>query len=280
MTVSIFVPAHITGFFSIHNSQNPLKNGSTGAGFLLDKGVTTSIKHTTKDKTSIKINGKVDKWNETIILKVLDLLHVDGHVKISQEIQVPIGAGFGSSAASALSIAIGISKLFNLNHDRIKSGQIAHLAEVSLSTGLGDVSAQLGKGMVIRNTPGAPGICEIESYKQDLYVGCKCFGEISTKSIIQNPEFKKIISLTGSTIQKDFMKNPTPKNFLDKSLEFCRKTNLLTEEVKTAVNDLKNRDVLGSSMAMLGNTVFAFSEDKESLEGLEIYEINNTGIKI
>lgn len=279
MSVSIFVPAHITGFFSIHDDRDPLKKGSTGVGFLLDKGVTTSIKPTRKDETSIKINGKTDNYNQNIILKVLELMDIDQSVKIDQKIQVPIGSGFGTSAASALSSAIGLSEAFGLDNNIIKSGQIAHLAEVNLGSGLGDVSAQLGKGIVIRRKPGAPGIGEIESVEEELYVGCKSFGEISTKSIINDPNYKKAISEIGSEMQEEFMINSNSRNFIDKSLEFSRKTKLITEEVKKARERLsKDENIIGSSMAMLGNTVFALSKNKESLSGLDIYKINNEGI--
>ena len=108
MSVSVFVPSHITGFFNIRNDDNPLVNGSCGAGFLLNKGVTTSIKKTSKDETSIKINGKIDKRNETIVHEVLKLLDIEDSFKINQSVEVPIGAGFGTSAASALGTAIGI----------------------------------------------------------------------------------------------------------------------------------------------------------------------------
>lgn len=280
MGVSIFVPAHITGFFSIQDNNNPLKKGSTGVGVLLDKGVKTSIKHTKNDKTSIKINGKIDKYNQNIIFKVLDLLKIDVNIKISQEIQVPISAGFGTSAASALSTSIALSKLLNLNNNLIKCGQIAHLAEINLNSGLGDVSAQMGKGIVFRKKPGAPGICEIENHIEELYVGCKCFGEISTKSIITQPHLKQKIYNIGTKIQNEYIKNKTPKNFIEKSLEFSKKTDLITKEIKIATNKLNKKEgIIGSSMAMLGNTIFAFSQNKESLSGLNLYKINNKGIK-
>ena len=41
--ISVFVPSHITGFFSIFDNENPLLKGSLGAGVLLDKGVITEI---------------------------------------------------------------------------------------------------------------------------------------------------------------------------------------------------------------------------------------------
>ena len=41
--MSVFVPGHVTGFFNIENHESKLKNGSCGVGFLLTKGVKTTI---------------------------------------------------------------------------------------------------------------------------------------------------------------------------------------------------------------------------------------------
>ena len=41
--MSVFVPGHITGFFTIENHDVNLKNGSCGVGFLLNKGVKTTM---------------------------------------------------------------------------------------------------------------------------------------------------------------------------------------------------------------------------------------------
>ena len=37
--IQVFVPSHITGFFSIYEKSNKLLKGSLGCGVLLDKGV-------------------------------------------------------------------------------------------------------------------------------------------------------------------------------------------------------------------------------------------------
>ena len=65
MTISVFIPAHITGFFSIENNQDPLKNGSCGAGFLLDRGVKTTL----KDSSEFKIN--INQGTDIVINEVL-----------------------------------------------------------------------------------------------------------------------------------------------------------------------------------------------------------------
>lgn len=287
MNISVFVPSHITGFFNIENNVDYLKNGSCGAGFLLNKGVITSIKESSNGETSIKINGKKDLRNQTIILEVLKLLNIDYPLNISQEIQVPIGAGFGTSAASALGVAISLSEFFDLNHDFIESGKIAHLAEINLGSGLGDVIAELGRGIVIRTKPGAPGIGKIENFdKESVFIGCKAFGKIETSSVIKDADYKKVINGIGSSLNSELLKNLSILNFLKKSYNFALKTNLMNNEVRNAVNILNSdENILGSSMAMLGNTVFAFAKNKESLKhsevkGLDIYELNNNGVKL
>ena len=73
--ISVFVPSHITGFFSILDNEDPLLKGSLGAGVLLDKGVITEIDES--DEFSILINGKKDEYNEVIILKTIELMEND-----------------------------------------------------------------------------------------------------------------------------------------------------------------------------------------------------------
>ena len=139
--ISVFVPSHITGFFSILDNEDPLLKGSLGAGVLLDKGVITEIDEC--DEFSILINGKKDEYNEVIILKTIELMKKDfdfdlNNVLIKQIIQVPIGCGFGTSAASAIGTAICINEHLDLGLSIEECGKYAHLAEVQLGTGLGD----------------------------------------------------------------------------------------------------------------------------------------------
>ena len=106
--ISVFVPSHITGFFSIFDNENPLLKGSLGAGVLLDKGVITEIDKIEESDSnapskdlSIIINGKNDEYNEVIIRKTIDFMDNDfnkeeiqfnlDNIVINQTIQVPIG---------------------------------------------------------------------------------------------------------------------------------------------------------------------------------------------
>ncbi|MDO5823272.1 pantoate kinase [Methanobrevibacter sp.] len=277
--MSVFVPGHITGFFDIENHESKLKNGSCGVGFLINSGVRTTISES--DNFSYEVN----QGNGIIIEEVLNIFNLDDiDFKIVQDIQLPVGAGFGTSAASALSLALALNEFLNLNYSKELCGQIAHMAEVNLGGGLGDVIAQTGHGLVLRTMPGAPGIGEIESFNEDVYVAFKTFGSIETSQIITNPEHKKIISDVGLKYLELFKKDPCLDNFLTFSNKFSHETGLVSDEVKNQIEYFNSiDDILGSSMAMLGNTVFAFAYDEKvfenlNIDGLHIDKLNNKGI--
>lgn len=278
MSKSVFVPGHITGFFTIENHEIKLKNGSCGAGFLLSKGVKTTI----SESNQFMIN--INQGSDTVISEVLKILEIDPDFKITQDIQLPIGAGFGTSAASALSLTLAINEFLDLGYSADLCGQIAHMVEVNLGGGLGDVIAQTGHGLVLRTQPGAPGIGEIKSFEHDVSIAWKTFGEIDTASIIQDPHHKQVISDVGLKYLEYFEEKPSLGNFLDFSNRFSRETNLMSDDVKSLVDYFNSSDdILGSSMAMLGNTAFAFASDESAfkdleVEGLHIDKLNNVGI--
>ncbi|WP_407394204.1 pantoate kinase [Methanobrevibacter sp.] len=278
MSKSVFVPGHITGFFTIENHEVSLKNGSCGAGFLLSEGVKTTV------SPASELTIEVNQGDSTVIDEVLSILDIETDFKITQDIQLPIGAGFGTSAASALSLTLAINEFLDLGYSKELCGQIAHMAEVNLGAGLGDVIAQTGHGMVLRTQAGAPGIGEIKSFEHDVAIAWKTFGTIETADIIRDDHHKQVISQAGLKYLESFEKEPTLRNFLDFSNKFSYEINLMTDEVKNLIEYFNSRpDILGSSMAMLGNTVFTFAYDEDAfktlgIEDLHIDKLNNIGI--
>ena len=314
--ISVFVPSHITGFFSILDNEDPLLKGSLGAGVLLDKGVITEIDENDENDSnfSILINGKKDEYNEVIILKTIELMEKDikldlENVLIKQSIQVPIGCGFGTSAASAIGTALCINEHFNLGLSIEECGKYAHLAEVNLGTGLGDVIGELSKGIVLKTKPGAPGYGEAKSIvphektgfgvfqvlKSDFYVitkskiitqvGLEIGEEFNKKDdgIVIGSKFKNKFNVA---VDSEFNEEETIKKFMNASLKFAKKTHLINNELLEIVHKLHGK-VLGSSMAMLGNTVFAIANEDQKLKleakyynEFDFYKLETEGIRI
>ncbi|MEE3443436.1 MAG: hypothetical protein VZQ49_01135 [Methanobrevibacter sp.] len=204
-------------------------------------------------------------------------------------------------------------------------GQYAHLAELELGTGLGDVIGEMSRGVVLRTKPGAPGYGEVRSLvphektgigefiedDNEFYVLVKSLGEISTSSVIQDSKYHKIITDVGLAMNREFteaddgvligskFKNKFNvavgdkfndeeeiRKFMKCSYQFAKKTNLISDDLISIIHSL-NGKVLGASMAMLGNTVFAIltEDQKYKLEAshygeFEFYKMETEGIRI
>ena len=278
MQCKVYAPSHITGFFEIIDHHNPLNMGSRGAGVSIDKGVITELKideTSSSDDASIqvRINGDKDAKNASITFKTIELMIKEfkledtlnnTNIAVNHHLEVPIGAGFGTSAAFALGTALGTAKLLELPITFNKAASIAHLAEVNMKSGLGDVVAEINGGITIRLKEGAPGIALTDKIiDDDLYVIAKSVGGIETSEIIGDPDHKKRININGRNMLNELLKNPCPENFMKLSHGFAKETGLLCNEVSDIINILEE-ETMGSSMAMLGNTAFAISNTPDT----------------
>jgi len=295
MKCSVFAPSHITGFFEIIDHQDPLKRGSCGAGVAMDKGVVTNlqiIEDNSFDSLNpiVRINGEEDAKNASITFKTLELMErefgiddllEDSILKIDHDLEVPIGAGFGTSAACALGTALTVAKILELDITFNKAASMAHLAEIEMKSGLGDVVAEVNGGITLRLKEGAPGVAVTDKMilGDDLYVISKSLGGIETSKIIGDPIHKKRINTSGRNMLNELLKSPDPETFLKLSKRFAMETGLLSNEVLEILNILED-ETIGASMAMLGNTAFALSKTHDTtLEDVIIARIDSYGCR-
>jgi len=273
-----------------------LKRGSRGAGIALDTGVVTNIKLAEKaglngSNIEVTINGKMDKKNTTITHKTMEIMEAKfkinrllqgTHLKIDHDVDVPIGAGFGISAACALGTSLGIAKLLKLNITFNQAANLAHLAEIEMQSGLGDVVAEVNGGITLRIKEGALGVGVLDKLlpkNDDLYIICKSLGGIETSEIIGDPKHKDRINKTGGAMLNQLLKDPVPETFLKLSKKFALNTQLLSPEVSDIIHILET-ETMGASMAMLGNTAFAISKTPEtSLDDVIIAKIDEQGCR-
>ena len=123
---------HVTAFFIIADlASDLLHKGSCGGGFNIKRGVKTEIsKATTSDhriffnsnpqfQDSVSITDFIIKELESVSKSVISPLN------IHYNFQVPIGAGYGTSASAALTTAFAINDLLNLGVSELNLWQIA-----------------------------------------------------------------------------------------------------------------------------------------------------------
>ena len=155
--------------------------------------------------------------------------NIDYDIVIKHSTDLPISAGFGTSAGFALGISYTLPFLFNVNITHNEAGEIAHIAEVSESTGLGDVISEINGGCVIRLKEGSPIHARIDKIPitKPIYVISKTISSIDTGNIIKNPLHKKRINDSGHNLLNEILKNPCINNFIKLSYKFSRETKLI-----------------------------------------------------
>ena len=251
-----FAPAHISGIFIIDIKKDSIHSGSMGAGICLEDGAITTVRPA--KETTIKING--DVCGASTSLSTIKLL-TKNPVIVETTLSVPIGAGFGASAAGALSTALAVNKALCLNATFNDLAKAAHIAEVKNRTGLGDVAGMTCGGIDIRKHAGIPPIGSIDRIPcGDEIISWVCFGEISTKSVLSDDIKKKSINKAGKMRLKELLKKPTIDNFFMQSCAFAKEIDLMSPQVRDAIEAAEASGGL-TSQAMLGNTVFAINDN-------------------
>ena len=289
MEAIAFCPAHVTGFFKAHleDNQNVLENlGSMGAGFSIKQGVTTkvkvSIKGNQKSNFQITTNGyQSDKTDITeFVLNEFSKFgdFSDMFFDIKHEIAIPVGYGLGSSSAVALSLAFALDKALDTKLNKTTIGKIAHNAEVSCKTGLGDVLASFHGGFEVRVKPGAPGIGCIEKISTEkISIVMICFSPISTNKFIKE-RLSQINGLGGKMVNR-LLESRDYEHFQEMSLEFAKYVNVMTPRMQKVVNRLSENNIK-CGIALFGETVFSMVPKENENKVLEILQNYPEGIII
>jgi pantoate kinase len=277
-TVKAFVPAGISSFFEICDTAvdgkpiNDLERvGSRGGGFVIEKGVHTQVIITEAKRNTVEmlINGAPAPEAETTRTVAETLLAKTDKkymITIEHTVEVPIGAGFGSSAAGALSAALALSKALELKLTYNQLGRIAHVAEIKCKTGLGTVGPLMLGGCILTVEPGAPGIAIIDHIpiSADHVIVAGVFEPISTKQVLSSPEKRETVNLWGRKTLKAILDEPSVENFLMCCLEFAEKVGFMTERVRQLVHLAEKAGAIGAAQNMVGEAVHALAREENA----------------
>ena len=255
-----FAPAHITGFFIACDDADPRKAGSCGAGLSLDHGAVTAIHPA--DRTVVLLNGRPDDVPPTesaLTTRSVVRALTDQPVSVETRLDMPVGGGLGASAAGAVSTALALNGRLGLGKTMNELLSVAHVAEVTNRTGLGDVAGMSCGGVEIRRRPGIPFVLD-HIPVPPTYIYYVYFGPISTKSVLSDPREKAIINDVGKRCLKSLLKNPAFDELMRLSRRFAVETGLISTRALDAVEAVESHGGM-ASMAMLGDTVFATTPD-------------------
>ena len=273
----IIVPGGISALFEPFIVPDPYLCGARGAGIGIENAAIIELNIRESDSLSITnvINGKHIRGGigEEAVRAFFEVLGIEPKysVEIRQEIKVPIGAGFGTSAASALGIIILLSYSLDVPLTLVEAGDIAHIAEIRARSGLGTVSGLVFLGdIVIVSKPGAPSHCLIDRIPlplDDIYVVLASKGKVETAKALADEKLLERAKTFGKIAVDNLIKKPTLKNFFRTAKFFAEKTGLITKEIFTLIRKLENT-AIGSAQAMIGDSIFAlaYRDDVEEVK--------------
>lgn len=247
-----FSPGHITCFFSPVRTGDMLSTGSVGAGIKTSLGSTVVLEERSDRKILVRMDGRDAECNVTrsIIEKIAPSRGFD--VTITNGL--PVGQGFGMSAAGAL--AAGLCACEIVGKDVDEAYRAAHISEIEGGGGLGDVSAILcGSHVPVRTVAGLPPIGKVIDSGLKLDLNVAVLGEpLNTGKILGNADVVKAISEIGPASVEEFAGYPTVRKLFELSKVFSEDTGLETPIITDALSKLWLRGFAG--MCMLGHSIF------------------------
>jgi pantoate kinase len=156
-------------------------------------------------------------------------------------------------------VALALSKALGITISKTEAAKVAHVAEVTCGTGLGDVGAQMTGGLVIGIEPGAPphGRWRQISVPDNVRIVCGTLGPLSTKELLKNKKLLERSKKYGKISLKKLLSSPDIKNFVDVSSGFAESMGLLDDDMRALIDAATSAGAIGASMMMLGRAVFA-----------------------
>jgi len=271
MTAKAFVPGHVTGIFRIFDEyDDPLRCGSTGAGFSVTIGTETTV--SVKDHSSLEIttdynNERIDaKVTKTVVRRLTEEYERTLKVHVSHDSSLPSGAGFGASGAGALGTALALGHLLDNDIEYERAAGFAHIAEIDNHTGLGDVLAQTVGGIEVRVKAGGPGVGEIKEilYLDSLRAVLAGAPGLKTADVLTDPETREQINTIGDHLVERIVADPTIETFVECSRAFSDELGLKSRRVEDSLDELERVGMVDSSMVMLGDSVFCLCEKDDA----------------
>jgi len=251
-------PGHLSGYFRPVYGPTPAETGSVGAGIVIREGVTATV--WPAEKTGVTVerrhprDGRVVEVIESSppVEHLLSRIGVEARVKTA--CSLPIGAGFGLSAAALLATAVAADALFGLSLSPREQAELAHEAELAFHTGLGDVAACTGGGRDCRRGAGVAAPIE-RSFDVVEPLCALVFGPLPSPQVLQSGDaMQRVTAAFPEKCPGDVCE------FFQLSRSLAEKSGLVTPGIRRALGICDSAGV-AATMTMLGNGIFAYGDD-------------------
>jgi len=190
-----------------------------------------------------------------------------GRIELRQDVDVPIGCGFGASAASALSAVYAAAAAYGLKAPKAKVARCAYDAEVIEKTGLGTVSVIYdGCGAGAITQPGEPGIGKFVnvSVPGSVRLVTASLATYEKREARGSTEMSKKIVKLGDEALGRFVGNPTLEGLAFLGEWFTEQLGIENIEVRRLAAAAKAGGALYASQNMMGQAVHAVTMEDDA----------------
>ncbi len=244
-------PGHVSGYFRRCAGPDAAATGSVGGGIVIAEGV--MVEAVGSDAPSVRVivcsgGSRVSVADSSPPVEYL-MDRLGAPAALTTRCTLPIGAGFGLSAAALLAAGAALSALHGLDLSGSEVAAAAHEAEVRFRTGLGDVAAAQGGGVVVRRGPGVG--AEILRFPSDESISAISFGPIPTPGVLDSADAMARVRAAFPAEEPHGL-----EELARVSRTFAERSGLVTPRVRATLAACDDAGV-PASMTMLGDGVFA-----------------------
>ena len=262
MEALIFAPAAISTFYApkyYEGDADLTLIGAWGGGFKIDRGVLTDV--TLGDGADEVVMG--GGWNPRTSFAAIDIarqkLKIHDALKVRHRVEVPVGAGFGSSAAGAIGVGVGSAFIAGASYDT--GIRIAHEADIVARTGLQTAAATScidGPAGIIVD-PGYPGSCKgVDVPSCDISVVTITLGAIDKRRILIDRNRNEKLRSLGLEALDRISSEGTIESLMIWSREFSQRAGFLDPVLERMLAEISSQGhVIGASQNMIGRALHA-----------------------
>jgi pantoate kinase len=269
VTVRAFAPGHLSAVFRPElNARDPRGRGSIGAGIVLELGAWAEARWTPSSRRRVVVRS-AEGLRLPISREVATRLSAGTHgtIEVRLHHELPIGQGFGMSAAGALATALGVGGVLGIS--RSLAVETAHLADLYGGGGLGGVAAILGGGMDLRDRAGIPpwGSVRHRSIRRPIYLSISGAPILSPRWL-RDPRFlDRVRRACGSAVDR-IHQNFHPDALFLEGERFTDRLGIASRRLQRTLRRLRSPGVR-AGQAMLGRALYATPSARTAERGLQ-----------